>query len=293
MKKLLLMLLSAITVVACGSGDDDSTTPAPIPSLGGVGEGVQSQRLLTVEIGGQPMQEEDAAAPFFNRTAAATTTETLSAFTMHYLNDEWSKEFTKTGSEWSTASWPIPGEEKIDVYANNEGTYIYNSGNPYVSFTALEDAFNTKDFLVAEHKNIAYSDEGGKVSLSFRHACAAVQFQIWKTQTQASHNFVVTSAKLLNVDKHGDYYYTDGWKNVDTPTDYTLNNSSITLTTDYQLLPCQWLFVVPQSKSGITLELKYTVDGGEEKTKNIPLGTDSWAAGYRYTVNIKVGTSFL
>lgn len=92
------------------------------------------------------------------------------------------------------------------------------------------------------------------------------------------------------------FYYDSGWTldtNADDYTYYTLTNTSIDLSTTYTLLPCQWLFLIPQSQSTIHVEIKYTVDGGAEQSKLIDLGTDSWTAGNSYTINIRVGTSFL
>lgn len=279
--------MSVIALAACGDNDDAVTTPV---------EPAPTPRLLTVEVSENPMQDNEASARVMNRTAAATTTATLSSFTMNYT-DAWYNNFTKTGGTWSTADWPYGVNEntKIDFYAYNAGSFQWNSGTPYVSFTMDEDAFSQKDLLVATHKQISYNDAKGKVSLTFDHACAAVQFQICqtKTVTEQKHSFTINSVVLKNVCKNGDYYYDSGWTLGSNLTDLTLTNSTITLTTAYQLLPCQWLFLIPQSQDGIQLEIKYTVDEGAEKTKILNVGTDSWEQGKQYTVNIRVGSSFL
>ena len=279
--------MSVIALAACGDNDDAVTTPV---------EPAPTPRLLTVEVSENPMQDNEASAREMKRTAAATTTATLSSFTMNYT-DAWYNNFTKTGGTWSTADWPYGVNEntKIDFYAYNAGSFQWNSGTPYVSFTMDEDAFSQKDLLVATHKQISYNDAKGKVSLTFDHACAAVQFQICqtKTVTEQKHSFTINSVVLKNVCKNGDYYYDSGWTLGSNLTDLTLTNSTITLTTAYQLLPCQWLFLIPQSQDGIQLEIKYTVDEGAEKTKILNVGTDSWEQGKQYTVNIRVGSSFL
>ena len=279
--------MSVIALAACG--DNDDAVPIPI-------EPTPSPRLLTVEVSENPMQDNEASAREMKRTAAATTTATLSSFTMNYT-DAWYNNFTKTGGTWSTADWPYGVNEntKIDFYAYNAGSFQWNSGTPYVSFMMDEDAFSQKDLLVATHKQISYNDAKGKVSLTFDHACAAVQFQICQTKkvTDEGKNFIINSVVLKNVCKNGDYYYDSGWTLGSNLTDLTLTNSTITLTTAYQLLPCQWLFLIPQSQDGIQLEIKYTVDEGAEKTKILNVGTDSWEQGKQYTVNIRVGSSFL
>ena len=279
--------MSVIALAACG--DNDDAVPIPI-------EPTPSPRLLTVEVSENPMQDNEASAREMKRTAAATTTATLSSFTMNYT-DAWYNNFTKTGGTWSTADWPYGVNEntKIDFYAYNAGSFQWNSGTPYVSFMMDEDAFSQKDLLVATHKQISYNDTKGVVSLTFDHACAAVQFQICQTKkvTDEGKNFIINSVVLKNVCKNGDYYYDSGWTLGSNLTDLTLTNSTITLTTAYQLLPCKWLFLIPQSQDGIQLEIKYTVDEGAEKTKILNVGTDSWEQGKQYTVNIRVGSSFL
>ena len=278
--------MSVIALAACG--DNDDAVPIPI-------EPTPSPRLLTVEVSENPMDNEEACARVMNRTTAATTTASLSSFTMNYT-DAWYNNFTKTGGTWSTFGWPVSDNDtKIDFYAYNSGTFRWNDGNPYLNFTMNNDAFNQKDLLVATHKQISYNDTKGVVSLTFDHACAAVQFQICQTKkvTDEGKNFIINSIVLKNVRKNGDYYYDSGWTLGSNLTDLTLTNSTITLTTAYQLLPCQWLFLIPQSQDGIQLEIKYTVDEGAEKTKILNVGTDSWEQGKQYTVNIRVGSSFL
>lgn len=72
--------------------------------------------------------------------------------------------------------------DKIDFYAYNGGSFIYNDGNPYVNFTAAETAAATADLLVAKHEQISYNDgyngTKGAVSFTFDHACASVDFSI-------------------------------------------------------------------------------------------------------------------
>ena len=286
--------MSVIALAACGDNDDAVTPPI---------EPTPSPRLLTVEVSENPMNNEEACARVMNRTAAATTTATLSSFSMNYQQNKY--DFAKTGDTWSTFGWPVSDNDtKIDFYAYNGGAFWWNSGNPYLNFTMEEDAFNQKDLLVATHKQISYNDANGKVSLTFDHACAAVQFQICQTNTVKEHSFKINSIVLKNVRKNGDYYYDSGWTLGSDRTNYTLTNTlektltstlekTSILTTDYQPLPCKWLFLIPQSQDGIQLEIKYTVDEGAEKTKILNVGTDSWEQGKQYTVNIRVGSSFL
>jgi len=285
MKKLLLVL-GVIALASCEKSNDEIITPPDS----------QSPRLLTVEVSENPMHDENASAREMTRTAAATTTESLSGFTMHYTG-AWSNSFTKTGSTWSTANWPVQDNTSIDFYAHDGGTFQWNSGNPYVSFTMEEDASKQKDFLVATHKQISYSQSGGGVvSLAFAHACAAVQFYVFQEE---SASYMVNSIILRNVCKQGDYYYnntgaTPKWQNVRTKTHYTLTTNvpenPFAVTTTPVRLPCGWLYLIPQTKdgtqeeNGIQIEINY--NSGKQKILNL---SGSWDAGKQYTVNIRIG----
>lgn len=284
MKKLILCGLSVIALASCGGDDDNAVTPQP-----------KEPRMLTVVVSENALQDENASSrEALRRTEAATTTASLSSFILNYTAD-YHPPFTKTDNTWSTYSWPLENTEennakKLDFYANDGGSFVWISGDPYVSFTMDEDAFKQKDLLVAQ-TTTAYNDHGGQVYLTFDHACAAVQFNVYKEEAA---DYVVKSIKLQNVKNSGDYYYSDNsWKSLSGSAEYTLTNTDITVTTVYQLLPCKWLFVIPQEKSGestgLKLEINYTKNSGDANTKYLVLPSGNWAAGKKYTVNILIG----
>ena len=275
MKKLVL-LLSIFAFMACNDDKDDN-----ISNLSSVPE---PQRLLTVEVSEYPMKGEGAMTK-----AAVITTASLSKFWMNY-QDLNKYEFTKTDDTWSTATWPtsVSSDAKIDFYAYNGGTFTWNGGSdPYVSFSMDENAFTQNDLLVATHKEISYNDNDGKVSLTFDHACAAVQFRIYKEEDA---NYVVKSVVLKDVLKQGSYHYSsNSWTDVNTKTNYTLTNGDITPSTTPTSLPCEWMFFIPQEKSAIDIEVTYAKNGGAEKTKTLKMKSGTWQAGYQYTEVIKIG----
>ena len=279
MKKLLLVL-GVIALASCEKSNDEIITPPDS----------QSPRLLTVEISENPMHDENASAREMTRTEAATTTESLRTFTMNY-GSLWHPNFEKTGDTWSTATWPtgVENNTPIDFYAHDGGTFQWNSGNPYVNFTMEESAFSQKDLLVAT-KNISWDNKKGVVPLTFDHACAAVQFNVFK---QESTEYTVNSIVLKNVVKTGDYYYNNEphWNIPETPskTSYTLTEGDIAVSTSKQLLPCKWLFIIPQSKDEIKIDVTYTKTGDTQKTKTLNLSSGTWQAGYKYTVDIRIG----
>ena len=280
MKKL-LWTLSVIALASCGGDDDNAVTPQP-----------EKPRMLTVVVNENPLQDENASArEGLTRTAAATTTASLNHFFLNYENNP--QEFKKGGSTWDKGTWPPVGDnEHITFYANDGGTFNWVSGDPYVSFTMDEDAFKQKDLLVAQ-TTTAYNDHGGQVYLTFDHACAAVQFNVYQEETATT--YVVKNIKLKNVKNTGDYHYkTKSWNINSGTTFYTLTDTTsdgMDITLDKQLLPCGWLFVIPQDKSGLTLEVTYTKNGGSETTKNLSLSSGTWQAGKKYTVNIRIGNA--
>lgn len=273
MKKLLLAL-SVIILAACGNEDNAVTKPTIQTS---------TKRMLNVKLSSTTLLSGDANSQETLGTEGETTTETLSTFRMSY-GGLWYNDFEKVNGKWNPVEWPsdVDNVTPIDFYANDGGTFVWNNGNPYVSFTMDENAFTQKDFLVATHKQISYNEKRGAVSLAFNHACAIVQFKVFK---EGDADYTVNSIKLKNVKKTGDYYYNEStnWQNIGTPTDYTLTNGDIVVTNDKQLLPSKWLFIIPQSKDEITIEVNYNAD--QQKIINL---TGSWEANKLYTISIKI-----
>ena len=296
MKKIFFFtFLTAAFLAACSSDDQD--------------EPKQEPRLITVEVTENPLLDANGTPKQLpTRTAAATTSESLSAFFMNYTGD-YKYDFEKTNGSWNKIDWPVSvgNDTKIDCYAYNAGTFYWNSGNPYLNFTMDATASSQTDLLVATHKAISYNDAGGKVSLDFNHACAAVKFNIYKTEGVGKKSVIVKSVVLSGVKNQGDYYYnSEGtkWQFQSLPgsasytydgyssASYTLTTGDITLTTSKQALPCGYLFLIPQSKEGLTLTVNYTVGGGTETSHTFNL-TGAWEAGKEYIVNISMGTSII
>ncbi|MBQ8938237.1 MAG: fimbrillin family protein [Bacteroidaceae bacterium] len=295
MKKIFFFtFLTAAFLAACSS--DDQYEPK------------QEPRLITVEVTENPLLDANGTPKQLpTRTAAATTSETLSAFFMNYEESQYNI-YKKADGSWNTNpdSWPVTDNSKIDFYAYNAGTFLWNSGKPYLSFKMDASAFNQTDLLVATHKAISYNDAGGKVSLDFDHACAAVKFNIYKTAGVGEKTVTVTSVVLSGVKNQGDYHYNDEetkWQSLSvsadsplidgyTPASYTLTTGAITLTTEKQALPCGYLFLIPQSKEGLKLTVNYTVNSVAAEPKTFSL-TGTWEAGTEYIVNISMGTSII
>ena len=149
--------------------------------------------------------------------------------------------------------------------------------------------------LGVEIQQIAYSDAGGRVSLSFNHACAAIQFKIGQSQTLANKSVTFKSITLVDVNNSGKYYYnqTPAWQEQSGNAYYTLEDASsipIPVSTKTnegaRSLSCGCLFMIPQAHSNAKIRIKYNTD----KTAEILLGDINWEAGKLYTISIRLGT---
>ena len=233
--------------------------------------------------------------------APIITTSSLSAFSMYGANTSY--KLTK-GSQWKASPnyWPSSASSNVDVtfYAYSDGTF--NTKGNFIQFNVDGNAFEQKDLLVAT-TTTSNQASGGYVNLNFDHACAAVQFNMGMTSKLNGQlgpkELTVNSVTLKNVFNSGEYYYSEGWKNLSVKLEqgnnpsYTLTNSDITISTELQPLPCEYIFMIPQTLTDALLEVKYTVGSSEAKTTNIPLSNITWAAGRKYTINVKLNTSMI
>ena len=296
------LLLIAATLTACSSDDDNepqnpaATTTQVVPQ--------PETRLMYVDVSETPLTDEAEARQEGTTRAAITETATLRAFSMNYMENKY--PFTKDDVDgWSTNSWPsgVENNQSIDFYAYTGGRFIYNGGNPYLSFPSEEQASEQHDLLVAEHKDISYNtSSSGHVSLHFSHACAAVNFRIGQSSTLNDKHATFTSIAITGIYNQGEYHYNNppdtppSWTGVTGNATYTLESaSSIEIpvsTTDSNKgareLACGYLFMIPQDHN-VTIRIGYTL-GGESKTADITLPA-KWQAGYQYTVNIRLGTN--
>ena len=153
--------------------------------------------------------------------------------------------------------------------------------------------------LGVEIQQIAYSDAGGRVSLSFNHACAAIQFKIGQSNTLAEKSVTFNSITLVGVYNSGKYYYnqTPAWQVPEQEQSgdayYTLEDAtSITIPVSTKThegaraLDCGFLFMIPQAHSNAKIRIGYDSD----KTADISLGDINWEAGKLYTISIRLGT---
>ena len=281
-----LALFALPLATACSSDDEEE------PS--------NKRRTISVVVTENPMQNESADAR--STRADITTSESFSSFKMVDSETQTTYTATKSGtpSRWGVSPdiWPYGVEfnEKINFYAYNGGnaaTFNYNSGDPYISFEMGNQPANLVDFMVA-NTNTSYDDHSGQVPLTFNHACAAVKFNVYCVDGQT---YSVKSITLKNVVKKGEYHFnneSNKWVlDYETKVDYLLTTEDAFTpnSTDDQRLPCGWMFLIPQSKDAIKIEVRFTKNGGAEQTKTLSLPSGSWDAGTRYSVRIRIGNS--
>jgi hypothetical protein len=295
-------VLTAGLFTACSSDDDGNTIEAE----------PQAPRLITVEVSETPLEEEGAEARAGETRGDITYTSTLSTFNMHGIYNGISNyAASKANNNWTLDPnlWPSDAgnNDVIPFYAHTGGTFFSNSGTPYINFTMSEDAFYQHDLLWA-YNTASYDgdqDKLGKVSLTFHHACAAVAFKVQLTNTLSAQltdgKMTVNSIQLKNVKNKGKYHFGNpgSWTDVQydnaSSSTYTLTNTSehLVVTNTLQPLPCNWLFIIPQTTAengtnGTYLEINY----GDNKTATIPFATN-WEGGKKYTIIIRLGTKLI
>lgn len=294
-KKLIFytVALTAGLLTACSSDDEQKQEP-PV-------------RHISVEVNQRPMTSDDpAGARSTDTRSAITTTETLSIFYMRGIYSNLTSEYSvsKSNDTWTVTpdTWPdAPNETKVPFYAFTDGTFYANSGTPYISFSIAENASTQHDLLVAKN-NVAHSDHDGKVPLTFDHACAALAFNVFISNTLSNNlpdkTLTVSSIVLRNVSNTGKYYFeSSSWSDVSGSAYYTLANSDMKITTTPQALSSNYLFVIPQSSkangtTGTYLDVTYSFTGQTKTSATIPLSVN-WEAGKQYTINIKLGTTLI
>ena len=293
--RLIPLPLLAVPLFFASCSSDDSMTP--------IDEVKTPQRPISVEVSETPFGNTTEARQLTR--AAITDLTSFSAFTMMTANKDKLSVEKKNGKWEVDGSWPVADDNtSVNFYAYSNGDYNNNSGTPYISFSMDENASTQHDLLVATN-TVSRNSHQGKVPLTFDHACAAVAFNVQITntlKTALGSTLTVNSIVLRNVSNTGNYYFgSSTWGDVKasddpkTPPHYTLTNGDITVDNTPQALSSNYLFVIPQTRAvngttGTYLEINYTLSGSKQAT--IPLAVD-WVAGYKYTINIKLGTTLI
>ena len=303
-----------VGATACSSGDDGDEQANPTPTN-------PTERKLVIGASANPWLDENGNAR--ETRGAVLTTETLKDFKINFwLNSEKNTIDVKRVGDNINNSWILTPDNKwprsagdgtpISFYAHTAGhCYKDVSGNYYVAFRGEEASRFQHDLLLSKITNVTYSETKGVIWFTFDHACAAVEFNIQITnklkKEKNIESLTVNSVALKNIANTGDCYYSTGsgnqWKNVgdlsetgdqEGYTDYTLTTGALTVTTTPQSLPCNTMFVIPQTLgSESKLEIGYTSSAQKDTTAVISLKDTKWEAGHLYPINIVLGTTLI
>ena len=319
-----MVLLGLALFAACSNDSDEQSQQPP----------QKTTYPLTIEVTENPLIQDGAEGSNSNR-AAITTNSTLSSFKLNYaFNSTCSTEDPVTATKdtegkWtSEGSWPDIGEsswEDVQVtwYAKTGGTLYLDGSNPYISFSVEEASSNQSDLLVATARgsyNDTFDGTTNKLAFTFDHACSALRFYVKKSTNLNNYRLDITSIKLCNVVKVGNYYYnyglTPSWTPTATRTAYTISSALSDLgSASYVLLngteTDSYLFMIPQTltawdhttaiASATTqtyLEVECTITNTSTSTQvhsgkaYVPFGT-TFVAGKKYDVKINIGKNSL
>ena len=248
-------------------------------------------RKISVMVDETPMVDGNKAA--IATRGSIISTSTLSSFKMNYQSDVYTVSKTESGSTWNTEPDPWPtgdDDERLVFHAYNAGEYQYPGD--YLSFIVDENAGKQKDLLVATD-TVSYNTNNGKVSLVFDHACAAVDFQIYLSNTlrnKLGEDLCINSVTLENVQDTGKYSYSEGWRDLRGSASYTLTSGDFLVGTSIHTFDCGTLFMIPQTLCDTAgLNIQYTLN---ETTKNVfvTMNGTIWKAGTHHTAKFKLGT---
>ncbi|MBO4564951.1 MAG: fimbrillin family protein [Bacteroidaceae bacterium] len=294
MNRNFLIFLSVLTgamLTACSNEEEAKEMPA---------EGLP----MMVEVSETPLTDADNGQPVNASTRGDVITSTgFNSFNMSYGGCGETKPIYTANKNnegvWIVeGNWPSDHARNYSFYAYNYGTFI-DEVSPYVSFTVDGTPANQYDLLVA-NTTTSRTACSGTVPLSFKHACAAVRFNIGQSSTLKGKNITFTEITLVGVCNSGDYHFnTATWTVLADPASFTLesaSNISIPVSSTSHVgarpLSCSHLFMIPQTL-GASAKLVITYSGGTQSSAEISLNNETWEAGKRYTYNIRLGTTLI
>ena len=177
-------------------------------------------------------------------SSRATVATSFTGFKLYGYKDNTEKtnfldgvNFAKSNSSWvsvGSANWP-EGSGNCNFYAIStqgaagvpDGIDITNLKDGSFSYTVPADVAAQQDILVANHNDVAYADNSGKIKLGFKHALANVTMQVrfnyreWKAEANSAEKTTssMSQGEILSFDRitfHN--VYTSGTFNASTGT---------------------------------------------------------------------------
>lgn len=336
--KIIILLLLPLTALEVNAQDDlymniiqtdGSVIRVPVNDIQEVkiDKASYNPRPMSIKVSSEAL-EDNAQAAGAMRKIPPTTTNTLNKFYLNYVYDNGKVVFGEPElytdnveeGEWlvstttypGTGGWPdtAPNNTLVTFYAyanvdvdtedydNNLFFLDKSSNQPYIIFGMDQYARSLNDLLVAQATD-SWANCGGRLNLSFEHACAALEFYISKTSSLDDYTIDVSNVKIHNVPSVGFYYFNSGnWEAmtdyVEEYTVYAMDNDAITVKKDADgkdllIGEGNYMFVIPQaltpwnkedsplSSSGTYIEIKCKISKNEEY---IIGGASDWGSVY-------------
>lgn len=215
---------------------------------------------------------------------------------------------------WETSVsqyWPFQGSLDFYAYspssASAAGAEISSDGVTVTDYTIQSAAQMTADFCVASASIADCSIHPDAVAMSFSHALSQVVFRVkaagYYSNATTSVSIVMTSLGMRGILSVGDYNL-GVWENQSTEYNYSLSNTSTTLTYDGSNQPqtidvCSYLFLPQELGPNAAITVGYnvvqTVTGNNYTLENspvaIPLGNyiTEWQPGRKYIYTLNIG----
>lgn len=107
-----------------------------------------------------------------------------------------------------TRYWPDTQTDGVNFFAHHNAgeTFSWNNGEPTVNgFTVKRDAAAQEDFVYAVKTGCRKDDNGGQVSLNFRHALSQVVFRA--KNTNPNLHVDIEGVTVCNVNDKGDFAF--------------------------------------------------------------------------------------
>ena len=260
-----------------------------------------------------PVAEKATKAILTGTTYPTTETFKVSAFhngQAYFENQE--AAYNSTLALWATGTdqyWPLSGSITFNAFSPaSAGLTIGANGVSVTGYTVTTTEQMSTDLLYATETVADCSSHPASVPLTFSHALTQVVFRVkaagYYSNNSRTVSLALTSLSLSGIKSVGDFTSANGWENQRSERNYTLSNSSTTLTYDGQNMPetidiCSYLFIPQELGANAALNVGYdvvqTVNQTDYTLANAPVsihlgGTiTQWEPGKKYIYTLNIG----
>ena len=247
------------------------------------------ERKLTFQVSEKPMTSDGGETGA--RRSHQLFTNTLDHFFINMMwdyNDGWGMNYTEMeqthlqtniGYYKNNNYWPCQGlgsdDIPVTVFAyvtskeQSPSTFCEPDSHfsqPYLTVSIDQSSEDQFDMLVAKNTKTWANSSGGVVPLEFDHICAAIQFQVQKSNNLVNNNVdvLLQEVALHNINSTGIYgLLSDSWLEKSGNSKFTIHSyqgntqNAITVTDQPQLLgkivdnQPEYLFLLPQNIQGM------------------------------------------